>query len=421
MADTSPPLTVGEDVYVFHPLDAQIKEREGLIAPPSGGVRRVNKKWLRKCPEPAAVASLSLEETCCVPVYLFSKQAYEYCGFTPDAAQELWDTYKKFEHECPDYPDLREPEHFLSFALTCIDLVPEPPLFDDDEWRTALTAMGLESALRDAIMLEEFADIRRTEGACYWAKDTVEVNFLKLQDIKRKSWERAKQGSGSTQRAGREPRPSVEEREAGVAVESAAEAPLTAPRSIVLWRGTSKHRTHGLFHADGIVDDFYNIRSPPPSDFSNFGSYYFAVDKEVALRYMKWSGVRADARGHGHEAVLLRLEVANDLIEPLKAPVLASPSDLWKEFVWNCRRIELPRRLSWLAAETLLIGHTASGRSEIASLRDWKDITVNHTLRKSDGEIATQYCFGGRTGREFLNEHCRENLVMYKSDRADKV
>ena len=42
-------------------------------------------------------------------------------------------------------------------------------------------------------MLEEFADLRFTETANYWARDTVEGRLSGLEEIKKASLERAQQ------------------------------------------------------------------------------------------------------------------------------------------------------------------------------------------------------------------------------------
>jgi hypothetical protein len=42
--------------------------------------------------------------------------------------------------------------------------------------KTALQEMGLNEKAEQAIMLEEFAGLWRTESAAFWAKDTVDNN-----------------------------------------------------------------------------------------------------------------------------------------------------------------------------------------------------------------------------------------------------
>ena len=276
--------------------------------------------------------------------------------------------------------------------------------------------MGVNDKTQNAIMLEEFADLRRTESAAFWAKDTVDSRLGGLEDIRRASWEQSKQDYERRQRAQREERLSIESEIPGMAVQTARDAKVNAPGFTVLWKGLAKSRTVCLFSPENIVEDFGPLQNSVPSDFSTSGGYYWAVDKEIAMRYAKWAKNRDDVG----EAVLLRLEVSNALIEPLRAPVLQYPGDLWKKFIHSCRRRRLPKELSYLQQETLLIGHIGTGTTAIATLQDWREISVRHTLRRrSDNGIASQYVFNDVDGVEFLNKHCRTSLVMYRAVDQD--
>ncbi|KAA6414871.1 MAG: hypothetical protein FRX48_01621 [Lasallia pustulata] len=405
---------------VFHPLDAVALEQDGSISPLRAGTRKVNKRRLNKSsedyPEPTdlalAVSEPSPDDLVIIPELLFSVQTYEYCGFTSAVAGRLWDLYQKNKDEFPEFDNSDHRNYFLSFAFAFIDEVPEPSAFQDQEWNGALQTMGFDSRTQDAIMLKEFTDLRCTESANYWAKDTVDIRLGGLEEVKRVSWERSQQADRRMQRAECEERPSVVSRIPGMAIETAKDAKQNAPGSTVLWKGLAQHRTAGLFTPGSIVQDFCAIVSNPPSDFSLSGSYYWAVDKEIAMRYIKWASNKM-AIG---ECVLLRLEVANNLIEPLQAPVLQYPSNLWKQHIYSCRRQHVPKELRYLLSKTLLIGHIGTGTTAIANLRDWRDIDVRHTLRrKSDNGIATQYVFSGLDGLDFLIEHCSGSLAMYRS------
>ena len=201
-----------------------------------------------------------------------------------------------------------------------------------------------------------------------------------------------------------------------MAVETARHAKQNAPGSVVLWKGLARYRTNGLCSPDNTVENFVPIQSVPPSDFSTSGWYYWPVGKEVAMRYADWAKNRDDVGG----AVLSRLEVATNMIEPLQAPVLQYPSDLRKCFIHSCRRRRAPKELAYLQHQTLLIGHLGTGTTAIANFKDWKEIDVRHTLRRdSDNGIASQYAFSDVEGVEFLNKHCSTNLVMYRAVNDD--
>ncbi|KAI4128888.1 MAG: hypothetical protein LQ347_004000 [Umbilicaria vellea] len=420
----SPADTIAGSEDIFHPLDAVARELDGSISPPRAGTRKVNKRRLNKSsedyPEPTdlalTVGELSLDDLLIIPKVLFSVQTYEYCGFTSAVASRLWNLFQKNKDEFPEFDDPEHRDYFLSFAFAFIDEVSEPSAFQDQDWKGALQTMGFDSRTQDAIMLEEFTDLRRTETASFWAKDTVDIRLGGLEEVQRVSWERSQQADRRRQRSEREDRPSITSRIPGMAVETARDAKQNAPGSTVLWKGLAQHRTAGLFTPENTVQDFRAIASNPPSDFSLSASYYWAVDKEIAMRYIKWASNKMDIG----ESVLLRLEIANSLLEPLQAPVLQYPSSLWKQHIYSCRRQHVPKELRYLLSKTLLIGHIGTGTTAIANLRDWREIDVRHTLRrKSDNGIATQYVFSGLDGLDFLNEHCFGSLAMYRSGDQD--
>ncbi|MCJ1319341.1 hypothetical protein MMC15_004677 [Xylographa vitiligo] len=314
------------------------------------------KNWLSLLDE------LSLEEGVTIPEVLFSEQTYQYCGFTLAVAGQLW---SRFQENIGKFPESDDPSHrnyFLSFAFARINRITKPSSFNDEEWVKALQEMGLNSTTQNVIMLENFSNIRRTESAAFWAQDTVDSRLGGLEDIRRASWERSQQGDRRRQRAQREERPSVDSTIPGMAVETARHAKQNAPGSIVLWKGLARYRTNGLFSPDNTVENFGPIQSVFPSDFSTSGWDYWPVDKEVAMQYADWAKNRDDVGG----AVLLRLEVATNMIEPLQAPVLQYPSDLWKRFIHSCRRRRVPKELAYLQHQTLLIGHLGTGTTAIA-------------------------------------------------------
>jgi hypothetical protein len=200
---------------IFHPVDAVELELEGSIAPPILGTRRINKRRLNISPEEygkgedLGVGGLSVEDEATVPDMLFSEATYQYCGFAPAVAAELWSRFQANRDELPESDDPNHRGYFLSFAFARIDRVAPPSCFDDQQWKTALQEMGLNKTTQHKIKLKEFADIRRTESAAFWAKDTVDNRLFALEDIRRASWERFKQKDRRRQRAEQEERPSI--------------------------------------------------------------------------------------------------------------------------------------------------------------------------------------------------------------------
>jgi hypothetical protein len=141
---------------------------------------------------------------------LFSEQTYQYCGFTPAVAAELWSRFQANRDEFSEFDDPNHREYLLLFVFARIDAVPKSTSEDETEWTTALQDMGLDSKTQDVIMDPEFADLRGTESAAFWAKDTVEDRLYTIEEFRRASWQRVQQGNTRRQQAGREEQPSAE-------------------------------------------------------------------------------------------------------------------------------------------------------------------------------------------------------------------
>jgi hypothetical protein len=193
-----PPETVVDFDEIFHPVDAVELELEGSIAPPISGTRRINKRRLNISleeygeGEDLGIGGLSVEDEATIPDVLFSEATYEYCGFAPAVAAELWSRFQANRDELPDADDPNHRHYFLSIAFARIDRVAPSSCLDNQQWITALQEMGLNETTQHKIMVEEFADIRGTESAAFWAKDMVENGLFALEDIRRANWSEAR-------------------------------------------------------------------------------------------------------------------------------------------------------------------------------------------------------------------------------------
>jgi hypothetical protein len=189
-----------------------------LIPPPVSGIRKIKKCYLhilRKnhlVREDLALGGNELTSAVetTIPEILFSEQTYQYCGFTPAVAAELWSLFQANRDELPQVGDPNHRDYFLSFAFARIDAVPKSTSEDETEWTTALQDMGVDSQLQDAIMDPEFSDLRETESAAFWAKDAVDDRLYTIEEFRRASWQRVQQGNTSRRQAEREEQPSVE-------------------------------------------------------------------------------------------------------------------------------------------------------------------------------------------------------------------
>lgn len=93
-----------------------------------------------------------------IPETLESKETYEFIGFDEDVAFEILERYSNND------PDM--PGNFLQFAQyhigTELDAYTE-----HDNWDARMESMGVAKALRNAILIPEFDDLRYTQSAKY--------------------------------------------------------------------------------------------------------------------------------------------------------------------------------------------------------------------------------------------------------------
>ncbi|PGH07747.1 hypothetical protein AJ80_07952 [Polytolypa hystricis UAMH7299] len=96
-------------------------------------------------------------ETIEIPENLHSAETYEFMGFDRPTANRLWEMYLNASPEDPD-------ADFLDIAKLYADYVlEEDATYVADDWRQAMNALGINTALQEAIPLPEFTDLRSTK------------------------------------------------------------------------------------------------------------------------------------------------------------------------------------------------------------------------------------------------------------------
>ena len=110
---------------------------------------------------------------------LDSIHAVQFCGFEENAAMEILRRYREHDAEDPDGLDL------FAFMIWYIEGLPEDQDAWDVEhdWDAALKAMGIAAEARDGILDPDFIDIRMTQTAKKWAKQTVTERIRTLEKI----------------------------------------------------------------------------------------------------------------------------------------------------------------------------------------------------------------------------------------------
>jgi hypothetical protein len=141
---SSPAPSVSVFEQVFHPGDAVTLELAGLIPPPVSSIRKIKKRYLRILRKDHLVPEYLVlrdngptsEAETTFPEILFSEQTYQYCGFTPAFAADLWSLFQANRDSFPKSDDPNHRDHFLSFAFARIDAVPTITSEDETEWTT---------------------------------------------------------------------------------------------------------------------------------------------------------------------------------------------------------------------------------------------------------------------------------------------
>jgi hypothetical protein len=111
-----------------------------------------------------------------IPAHLKSPEAYVFMGLTEDIASILWTRYLNQAAELG--------ADFMDFAKWHIeDSKTVDATTGADDWDAGLTALGVNSTLKKAIMTEGMDDIRCTATCKYWVLESLELNYEALQSL----------------------------------------------------------------------------------------------------------------------------------------------------------------------------------------------------------------------------------------------
>ena len=114
-------------------------------------------------------SSSDFEASVEVPQYLESVEAMEFLGFTSEAALGI---FQRFE----DASAVIEDECILEYAKGQVRPVPDVGCPEDD-WTSAMIAMGITQTLCQQILDPQFTDLRLTQNARFWVLNTIEAKF----------------------------------------------------------------------------------------------------------------------------------------------------------------------------------------------------------------------------------------------------
>jgi hypothetical protein len=468
---------MSQDRAIFAELDAENLENLGLLGPgQSGGSKRVHRRRLNRSSEdeyrdislqvnfnsPQAATAFAT-----IPATLISLETLSYVGLSAGKANHIWSQWVNWPATGPGRevdPDTGGLQvTFIDFITARLDSYQDVHIDNDDQWRQCLDTCGMSTSAKDAIMDPTFKHIRLGNSCIFWVKDTIEMRYAGLEDIRRASRQRemelrggtgyasgpsgshaggsggalGRRGSMAQQSTGRGRAPSQGQRSGPPPQQQATPSssmmfwdPTTALRDVkksthtVLFKGIDEGRIAGLFNNSGEIQDIQKLTSSPPSDFSGSRSlFYFTPDYNVAEYYAAYAKRRAVCES----VVIVRLCIPNDAIDELEEPQIQQlfwPSPQWKQLVWRSKTNKsLPKPLRKYRDALLIIGSISKGATRVFELMGtWEDITTSCLLRIGTSNAAIQYVFSGEEeGREFIEENSEIKVFGFSDAALQRV
>ncbi len=305
-------------VPIFAAADAAILTAQSLIQPATRRRRQISSSLMfseaSSSSDNSADSGIGITPSFIVPEYIESVETLEYIGWGEEKAADIWAQWEIVEQAQSIENGLQY--GFLEYALTAIPYL--KPEDRQEDWDAEMLNWGVGAELRAAIMDEVYTNIRLTESAQYWVKDTMEIRYLSLERLQRESQMRARTSVTSTNNAtGNRNNPAV-------TIQLATSS--TVPRRLALYKAIAKDRVKQDPTGKIFIE---SLASETPSDFRGAGgtTLYFTPTLEVAEHY----GGYIKRRGNGAAPLVLELSVANSFIEAL--PPLYS--EIWRPLEGN--------------------------------------------------------------------------------------
>ena len=350
-----------------------------------------------------------------IPQFLESAEAMEFLGFTPEAALDI---FQRFQ----DASIFNEDDCILEYAKGHVRSVPDVGCPEDD-WTSAIIAMGITQNLCQQVLDPRFTDLRLTQNARFWVLDTIKAKFdflLALDNVILGSTpsdqgpmslqarlERSKKSSGTESKfwekeAGRRPEPQVE---------SSVTQQSILDTEFLLLKGGDCGRLNKVIRLRTDrkdVNRIENVLSMPPGDFAGSeAALYFTTQRQTAYHYAGYAKARLRTSGQDPIAVgVLHIVIPKELM----AGAVDVQGDIWKEYVWSHRlQRTTPDHLRWLDEAPIVVGPVAKCSPEnlVKMVRSNKDYKALEAVKMSGGETTSQYCIREQSLMRRINERGR--------------
>ncbi len=345
-----------------------------------------------------------------VPDHIESQETIEICGFTPEAASEIFARWAG-RTDPEDNPD--DLSDYMRAYIISAD-----PHGSLEPW-DALKRMGLTTKLQDAIMDPRHEDIRETETVTFWAWDTVRINWmsicqtqqtLKTVAITLKS--KKKRKAQVIDLSGEAQPPIAAQQEHTATVESPLEdysgvrnlpeahvaiadgPPVDLPEHYTLWKAKAASEMSDWIREDGSLARV-GLQTLPGGDFNGIDiAYYWTLERKTAQKYWDYALLRLQ----NAEMWMIRVQVPKTFIDSLPTQELWFSAN-WKEYVWWCRKkLEPPPKFNDHERSALIKGHICRRMSPMITKIKIQEVqtTMNEdNLLFIDGLKATQWAIKG--------------------------
>lgn len=362
-------------------------------------------------------------------------------GLTEEIACKVWKIYSTRDPAMPD--------SFLQFVQHHIEMNNAPDAYTrSDDWDACMERMGVTKALRDAILIPEFEDLRFTQSAKHWVVDAFEMGLGSLQSMTERITNsmQMKQrkpgysfssshsssspkpvprpassssiafGMASKQKQGEtQPKEPKKLAKGGPKIEVASQSSIPAGFTTV-WKALGKWRCNGFLDPASGRIDLDPIASHAPPDFQGTAdAVYFTPQKSVANRYALWAKHKAEIA----EVMIIQIDVPFELTEgKFGSTDFArriwkdhNPDCEWNKLIWTSRRrAKRPKSLTYLGKYGMLIGHICTGRDKnIIDLPNHSSVTDEHLLKVYDNGSCVngiQWMVQGDEARVIFEEKC---------------
>ena len=347
-----------------------------------------------------------------VPQSLESPEAMEFLGFTHEAALEI---FQRFQNASTILDD----DCILEYAKGHVRSVPDVGCPEDD-WTSAMIAMGITQALCQQILDPRFTDLRLTQNACFWVLDTIEVkyDFLLSLDDNVLGSKPSDQDLATLQVPLKRSKNTVlkvsdkkAERKTKPQLESSVTTQPILDTEFLLLKGGDCGRLNKVIRLKTDSKDNNRIErvlSMPPGDFAGReAALYFTTQRQTANHYAEYAKFRLRTSGQDPITVgILHIVIPKELI----TGAVDVQREIWKEYTWSHRlQRTTPDHLGWLDEAPIIVGPVTKCSPEnlVKMVRSNKDYKALEPVKMSDGETTSQCCIREQSLRRRINERGR--------------